>query len=101
MQDSIGDWVELKVLQHSLDLTAFDIEIDSEDIGRIDEVTYAFLAYGEVEYFVASVEDCGDLIPSAETLSGLLAKLVAELTCELECLHSLFLLVVLLKISVF
>lgn len=101
VQDSIGDRVELKILQDSLDLTTFDVEVNSEDVWRIDEVTYAFLAYGEVEYFVTSVEDCGDLIPSTETLRGLLAELVAELTCELECLHSLLLLVVLLKISVF
>ena len=79
VQDSIGDRVELKILQDSLDLTTFDVEVNSEDVWRIDEVTYAFLAYGEVEYFVASVEDCGDLITSAEALSGLLTELVTEL----------------------
>ena len=79
VQDSVSDGVELEVLEDSLDLTAFDVEVDSEDVWRVDEVTYAILAYGEVEYFVASVEDCGDLITSAEALSGLLAELVAEL----------------------
>lgn len=79
VQDSVSDGVELEVLEDSLDLTAFDVEVDSEDVWRVDEVTYAILAYGEVEYFVASVEDCGDLITSAEALSGLLTKLVAEL----------------------
>ena len=63
--------VELEVLEDSLDLTAFDVEVDSEDVWRVDEVTYAVLAYGEVEYFVASVEDCGDLITSAEALAAL------------------------------
>ena len=29
----------------SLDLTAFDVEVDSEDVWRVDEVTYAILAY--------------------------------------------------------
>ena len=79
VQDSVSDGVELEVLEDSLDLTAFDVEVDSEDVWRVDEVTYAILAYGEVEYFVASVEDCGDLITSAEALSGLLTELVAEL----------------------
>ena len=79
VQDSVSDGVELEVLEDSLDLTAFDVEVDSEDVWRVDEVTYAVLAYGEVEYFVASVEDCGDLITSAEALSGLLTELVAEL----------------------
>lgn len=79
VQDSVSDGVELEVLEDSLDLTAIDIEVDSEDVWRVDEVTYGILAYGEVEYFVASVEDCGDLITSAEALSGLLAELVAEL----------------------
>ena len=79
VQDSVSDGVELEVLEDSLDLTAIDIEVDSEDVWRVDEVTYAILAYGEVEYFVASVEDCGDLITSAEALSGLLTELVAEL----------------------
>lgn len=79
VQDSISDGVELEVLEDSLDLTAFDVEVDSEDVWRVDEVTYAILAYGEVEYFVASVEDCGDLITSAEALSGLLTELVTEL----------------------
>lgn len=79
VQDSVSDGVELEVLEDSLDLTAFDVEVDSEDVWRVDEVTHAILAYGEVEYFVASVEDCGDLITSAEALSGLLTELVAEL----------------------
>ena len=79
VQDSVSDGVELEVLEDSLDLTAIDVEVDSEDVWRVDEVTYAILAYGEVEYFVASVEDCGDLITSAEALSGLLTELVAEL----------------------
>lgn len=79
VKDSVSDGVELEVLEDSLDLTAFDVEVDSEDVWRVDEVTYAILAYGEVEYFVASVEDCGDLITSAEALSGLLTELVAEL----------------------
>lgn len=79
VEDSVSDGVELEVLEDSLDLTAFDVEVDSEDVWRVDEVTYAVLAYGEVEYFVASVEDCGDLITSAEALSGLLTELVAEL----------------------
>ena len=79
VQDSVSDGVELEVLEDSLDLTAIDIEVDSEDVWRVDEVTYGILAYGEVEHFVASVEDCGDLITSAEALSGLLTKLVAEL----------------------
>lgn len=79
VQDSVSDGVELEVLEDSLDLTAFDVEVDSEDVWRVDEVTYAILAYGEVEYFVASVEDCGDLITSAEALSGLLTELVTEL----------------------
>ena len=79
VEDSVSDGVELEVLEDSLDLTAFDVEVDSEDVWRVDEVTYAILAYGEVEYFVASVEDCGDLITSAEALSGLLTELVAEL----------------------
>ena len=74
MEDSVSDGVELEVLEDSLDLTAFDVEVDSEDVWRVDEVTYAVLAYGEVEYFVASVEDCGDLITSAEALSGLLNR---------------------------
>ena len=77
--DSVSDGGELEVLEDSLDLTAIDVEVDSEDVWRVDEVTYAILAYGEVEYFVASVEDCGDLITSAEALSGLLTELVAEL----------------------
>ena len=79
VQDSVSDGVELEILEDSLDLTAFDVEVDSENVWRVDEVTYAILAYGEVEYFVASVEDCGDLITSAEALSGLLTELVAEL----------------------
>ena len=79
VEDSVSDGVELEVLEDSLDLTAIDVEVDSEDVWRVDEVTYAILAYGEVEYFVASVEDCGDLITSAEALSGLLTELVAEL----------------------
>ena len=79
VEDSVSDGVELEVLEDSLDLTAFDVEVDSEDVWRVDEVTHAILAYGEVEYFVASVEDCGDLITSAEALSGLLTELVAEL----------------------
>ena len=79
VEDSVSDGVELEVLEDSLDLTAFDVEVDSEDVWRVDEVTYGILAYGEVEYFVASVEDCGDLITSAEALSGLLTELVAEL----------------------
>ena len=79
VQDSVSDGVELEVLEDSLDLTAIDVEVDSEDVWRVDEVTYGILAYGEVEHFVASVEDCGDLITSAETLSGLLTELVAEL----------------------
>lgn len=79
VEDSVSDGVELEVLEDSLDLTAFDVEVDSEDVWRVDEVTYAVLAYGEVEYFVASVEDCGDLITSAEALSGLLTELVTEL----------------------
>ena len=79
VQDSVSDGVELEVLEDSLDLTAIDIEVDSEDVWRVDEVTYGILAYGEVEHFVASVEDCGDLITSAEALSGLLTELVAEL----------------------
>ena len=79
VEDSVSDGMELEVLEDSLDLTAFDVEVDSEDVWRVDEVTYAVLAYGEVEYFVASVEDCGDLITSAEALSGLLTELVAEL----------------------
>ena len=79
VEDSVSDGVELEVLEDSLDLTAFDVEVNSEDVWRVDEVTYAILAYGEVEYFVASVEDCGDLITSAEALSGLLTELVAEL----------------------
>ena len=79
VQDSVSDGVELEVLEDSLDLTAFDVEVDSEDVWRVDEVTHAILAYGEVEHFVASVEDCGDLITSAEALSGLLTELVAEL----------------------
>ena len=79
VEDSVSDGVELEVLEDSLDLTAFDVDVDSEDVWRVDEVTYAILAYGEVEYFVASVEDCGDLITSAEALSGLLTELVAEL----------------------
>ena len=79
VQDSVSDGVELEVLEDSLDLTTIDIEVDSEDVWRVDEVTYGILAYGEVEHFVASVEDCGDLITSAEALSGLLTKLVAEL----------------------
>lgn len=79
VEDSVSDGVELEVFEDSLDLTAFDVEVDSEDVWRVDEVTYAILAYGEVEYFVASVEDCGDLITSAEALSGLLTELVAEL----------------------
>lgn len=79
VEDSVSDGMELEVLEDSLDLTAFDVEVDSEDVWRVDEVTYAILAYGEVEYFVASVEDCGDLITSAEALSGLLTELVAEL----------------------
>ena len=79
VEDSVSDGMELEVLEDSLDLTAFDVEVDSEDVWRVDEVTYAVLAYGEVEYFVASVEDCGDLITSAEALSGLLTELVTEL----------------------
>ena len=79
VEDSVSDGVELEVLEDGLDLTAFDVEVDSEDVWRVDEVTYAILAYGEVEYFVASVEDCGDLITSAEALSGLLTELVTEL----------------------
>lgn len=79
VEDSVSDGVELEVFEDSLDLTAIDVEVDSEDVWRVDEVTYAILAYGEVEYFVASVEDCGDLITSAEALSGLLTELVAEL----------------------
>ena len=79
VEDSVSDGVELEVLEDSLDLTAIDVEVDSEDVWRVDEVTYAVLAYGEVEYFVASVEDCGDLITSAEALSGLLTELVTEL----------------------
>ena len=81
VEDSVSDGVELEVLEDSLDLTAIDVEVDSEDVWRVDEVTYAILAYGEVEYFVTSVEDCGDLIPSAETLRGLLAKIGARLPC--------------------
>lgn len=79
VEDSVSDGVELEVLEDSLNLATVDIEVDSEDVWRVDEVTYAILAYGEVEYFVASVEDCGDLITSAEALSGLLTELVAEL----------------------
>ena len=79
VEDSVSDGVELEVFEDSLDLMAIDVEVDSEDVWRVDEVTYAILAYGEVEYFVASVEDCGDLITSAEALSGLLTELVAEL----------------------
>ena len=79
VEDRVSDGVELEVLEDSLNLATVDIEVDSEDVWRVDEVTYAILAYGEVEYFVASVEDCGDLITSAEALSGLLTELVAEL----------------------
>ena len=79
VEDSVSDGVELEVLEDSLDLTAIDVEVDSEDVWRVDEVTYAILAYGEVEYFVTSVEDCGDLITSTEALSGLLTELVTEL----------------------
>ena len=75
----VSFYLEEVEVEDSVDLTAFDVEVDSEDVWRVDEVTYAILAYGEVEYFVASVEDCGDLITSAEALSGLLTELVAEL----------------------
>ena len=80
VKDSVSHRVELKVLQYSLDLTTFDVEVDHEDVWRVDEVTHAILAYGEVDDFVASVEDCRDLIPSAKALRSLLAKLGAELT---------------------
>lgn len=80
VKDSVSHRVELKILQYSLDLTTFDVEVDHEDVWRVDEVTHAILAYGEVDDFVASVEDCRDLIPSAKALRSLLAKLWAELT---------------------
>lgn len=84
VKDSICDGVELEVLKDSLDLTSFDGKVDGEDVWGVDEVTYAFLAYGEVDYFVATIEYSWDLIPCTKTLSGLLAKLRTELACESE-----------------
>ena len=62
VKDSIRHRVELQILKDCLNLTAFEVEVDSEDVWRVDEITYAILAYGEVNYFVASVEDCRDLV---------------------------------------
>ena len=47
----------------------------------------------------STIDYCGDDTLLAEALSSLLAKTFAEVGAELECLHSLLFLFVLLKIS--
>ena len=107
------DGVELDVLDHGVACLAVYIELDSEDVGGIDELAhvvglnhevggdealavadlYDFLTglecagIGEVDYCTA-VEHNGDEVGFAQVFGCFLAKVGTGLGVELECLHS-------------
>ena len=112
MEHGVLDGLKLELFEHSFLGLAVDLEVDLEDVGRVDELAHILgldhdvcgddatlcvelhelltglesLVVGQL-HELATIDHCRNLLLFAESLHGFLAELCTRLSLQFESFH--------------